>query len=129
MSTLTIDKYNKTKEAIEKITFYGYRVNKISNNELHFSFKGKNIIYYPKKEWATGATIEDCRGLGNLLKQIKPYSILNELGVSDIKNKLIESIKDAKERLSKCKDNEYSIRFEASIDSFQFILDFIEGKQ
>ena len=37
---------------------------------LEFIYKGCIIRFYPYTGWATGRTIQDCRGLGNLLKQI-----------------------------------------------------------
>lgn len=129
MNTVDTNKFfSKTNEAINKISSFGYKVEQVSPFELHFYFKGKRIIYYPKKEWATGATICDCRGLGNLLTQIKT-SRIETLSVSKIKEKLIESIADAKERQEKAKTNIAEIQFEASANAFQFILDFINEKQ
>lgn len=120
--------YSKTKEAKDKISAFGYKVEVVKDNELHFYFKGKRIIYYPKKEWATGATITDCRGLGKLLEQIKTAT-LDTISIGKIKDKLIESIADAKERQEKAKTNIAEIQFEASANAFQFILDFINEKQ
>lgn len=129
METLTRDKWNKTKEAIDKISALGYKVEKKNDSELNFIFKNKKIIYYPKKEWATGASIKDCRGLGKLLQQIKPEGYLVEVvTVNEIKEKLIEAISEAKEK-SENLDRELLLNpFDVSIDAFQFILDFINGE-
>lgn len=130
METLTRDKWNKTNEAIDKISALGYKVDKVKDNELHFTFKNKTIIYYPKKEWATGASIKDCRGLGKLLQQIKPEGYLVEVvTVAEIKEKLIELISDAREKAENTTVEEMYMRFDASADAFQHILDFINGEQ
>lgn len=57
--------------AIKMIQDAGYKVKKISKKELRFNaVDGSLITYYPKKQWATGSSITDCRGLHNLLMQI-----------------------------------------------------------
>lgn len=43
-------------------------VDKIS---VKFWFKGRIITYFIKKQWATGKTIDDCRGWDNLYRQLK----------------------------------------------------------
>lgn len=40
-------------------------------SRIEFEFLGETIQYYPFKSWATGKSIEDGRGLNNLLKQLK----------------------------------------------------------
>lgn len=40
-------------------------------SRIEFYYDGELIQYYPFKQWATGKSIEDGRGLNNLLKQIK----------------------------------------------------------
>ena len=37
---------------------------------LEFAYKGCVIRFFPYTGWASGRTIQDCRGIGNLLKQI-----------------------------------------------------------
>lgn len=129
MNTITTDKYNKLNEAIDKISSLGFKVEKVNNNtELHFNFKNKRIIYYPKKEWATGSSIIDCRGLGNLLKQIRPINESSFVSVEEIKNTLIQQISDAKQKIQTSTDL-MLIRYSASIDAFKFILDFINNEQ
>lgn len=125
--SLTRDRYSKVNEAIDNITKLGYKVNKINDSEIQFIFNNKKVIYYPVKEWATGASIKDCRGLGKLLGQIKQnvYTVT----VEDIRDRVELEIKSIQDKLDKCEDAEYCIRFESCIDSFNFILEFIEGKQ
>lgn len=123
-----MDKFNKINEAINKISSLGYKIERINNSELHFLFQNKRVIYYPIKEWASGASITDCRGLGKLLKQIKPIDCPN-VSVQEIKEKLEESIKDAKQKSETASTAELYSRFDASADAFQFILDFINENQ
>lgn len=52
---------------IEKL---GYKVNRVSDNQLRFEFKDSTINFFPYSGWASGATIKDGRGIKNLLKQI-----------------------------------------------------------
>lgn len=58
-------KYDKSE--IEK---KGYLVEQINSNELQFEFKGSIIKVFPYSGWCTGKTIQDCRGIRKLLKQI-----------------------------------------------------------
>lgn len=55
------------KNKIEKL---GYTVIQLTNNELAFEFKKKIVRFFPYSGWASGATIQDGRGLDKLLKQI-----------------------------------------------------------
>lgn len=41
------------------------------NNIIKFWYNSNIIIYYVKKQWATGKGITDGRGFNNLLKQLK----------------------------------------------------------
>ncbi len=59
---------DKAKEAIEAL---GYDVQIVGYTKLIFMFDGKQIQYFPYSGWATGASIQDGRGLNNLLKQIR----------------------------------------------------------
>jgi hypothetical protein len=56
------------KEALEKL---GYTVEQHGATKLQFTYKGARITLYPYSGWATGTTIQDGRGLQNLLKQLK----------------------------------------------------------
>lgn len=58
--------------AIDTLTELGYEVTKYGSDGLAFEYKGSRILYFPYSGWASGATIEDGRGLQNLLKQLKP---------------------------------------------------------
>ena len=44
---------------------------RIDETKIVFLYKNKTVLYYPKKEWATGKSIEDGRGLKNLINQLK----------------------------------------------------------
>ena len=37
---------------------------------IEFAYKGCVIRFFPYTGWASGRTIQDCRGIDNLLKQI-----------------------------------------------------------
>ncbi|MEK0337827.1 MAG: hypothetical protein QQN41_10380 [Nitrosopumilus sp.] len=75
MSRLNIERQKKfepirmayAKNEIEKL---GYTVIKINDNELTFEFKGKTVKFFSYSGWASGAAIQDGRGLDKLLKQI-----------------------------------------------------------
>lgn len=41
-------------------------------NCIVFSFKGKQVKFFPYSGWHSGKSIKDGRGLDKLLKQIKP---------------------------------------------------------
>lgn len=58
--------YAKTK--LEEL---GFEVTKVSTNQLQFMHKGKLIKFFPYSGWASGSSIEDGRGIDNLLKQLK----------------------------------------------------------
>ena len=42
-----------------------------SDSEIHIEFKGETVKYFPLKEWFTGKTVKDGRGIQNLIKQLK----------------------------------------------------------
>lgn len=75
MSRLNIDRQQqlepaRMKHAIEEITKLGYEITFQSSTELQFTFKDKVVRYFPYSGWHAGASINDGRGLKNLLKQI-----------------------------------------------------------
>lgn len=43
----------------------------IDKSCIKFWYNFNPVTFYFKKQWATGKSIEDCRGLENLIKQIK----------------------------------------------------------
>jgi hypothetical protein len=49
----------------------GFTVEQHGATKLQFTYKGAHVMYYPYSGWATGTTIQDGRGLQNLLKQLK----------------------------------------------------------
>ena len=56
--------------AIQEIEKLGYNVTKYSDSRLEFIFKNHIVIFYPYSGWHTGKSIQDGRGLNNLLKQL-----------------------------------------------------------
>lgn len=59
------------KESKQKIESLGFTTEENTQQKcLEFIFKGSRIKYYPKKQWFTGKTVEDGRGLENLLSQL-----------------------------------------------------------
>ena len=76
MPRLNIERQNKLEPqrmdyAQSQIEKAGYEVDRVSDNQLRFEFKGGTINFYPYSGWASGATIQDGRGIQKLLKQIK----------------------------------------------------------
>ena len=59
------------KQEIEKL---GLTIVAIEETRIDFIFKNHKIQYYPYSGWATGKSIKDCRGLKNLLPQLKANS-------------------------------------------------------
>lgn len=57
--------------AIDKITALGFEIIIETNKMICFEYLGHIISFYPYSGWATGKTINDGRGLENLLKQLK----------------------------------------------------------
>lgn len=58
----------KAKQEIEKL---GLQITAMEETRIDFMFKGHKVQYYPYSGWATGKSITDCRGLKNLLPQLK----------------------------------------------------------
>lgn len=48
----------------------GFEVLPVDGNRLDFVFRGRRVWFYPFKQWATGPSIEDCRGWSNLRRQL-----------------------------------------------------------
>ena len=57
--------------AIEAFTQLGFDVMPDGEKALMITFKGSIVRFFPYTGWHTGKTIEDGRGLDNLLKQLK----------------------------------------------------------
>lgn len=65
----------KTPNEVENaILDMGYDVLTVEKGSVSFLYKGNTIIYYLKKQWASGKGINDGRGWDNLVKQIKPLT-------------------------------------------------------
>ena len=57
--------------AIRSVEELGLQIKYKDSTKIMFDFKGSNVTYFPYSGWATGKTIQDGRGLTNLLKQLK----------------------------------------------------------
>ena len=57
-----------------QINALGYSTVIIKDGCIQFSFKGETVKFFAYSGWATGKTIKDCRGLKNLLNQLKQSS-------------------------------------------------------
>ena len=57
--------------AQESLRSHGYAVTKVSKTELQITYNGEIIRLFPYSGWFTGKTVEDGRGIENLLKQLK----------------------------------------------------------
>ena len=71
---------NKHKDFLQKdrlefaemmILELGFDITSINKTELRFEFNGSIIFFFPFTGWHSGKTIQDGRGLNNLLKQLK----------------------------------------------------------
>lgn len=58
--------------AKQRIEDIGYTITDETSNSITFVFKGSPVILFPYSGWHSGKTIEDGRGINNLLKQITP---------------------------------------------------------
>ena len=56
--------------AVKQIAALGYEVIARDNTLIKFIHKGKTVTFYPYSGWATGASINDGRGLKHLLSQL-----------------------------------------------------------
>ena len=57
--------------ARNQITALGYEITEGNATTLKFTFKGSTVTLFPYSGWHTGKTIQDGRGIGKLLKQIR----------------------------------------------------------
>lgn len=57
--------------AIEKITDLGYDVIIEDETKISFVYRGQTVHFFPYTGWHTGKSINDGRGIKNLLNQIK----------------------------------------------------------
>jgi len=57
--------------ATESLRSRGYEVTKVSKTEINIVYRGSLIRIFPYAGWFTGKTVEDGRGIHNLLKQLK----------------------------------------------------------
>ena len=61
----------RMRTAINEIQKLGLTILNCTDKMIEFEYKGSNIKYYPYSGWATGKSIQDGRGLKNLIKQLK----------------------------------------------------------
>lgn len=57
--------------ARDKIINLGFDISYEDKTRLEFIYMDAVIIFFPYSGWATGRTINDGRGLNNLLKQLR----------------------------------------------------------
>lgn len=57
--------------AKENLRAHGFDVTSVSKIEINIEYKGSIIRVFPYSGWFTGKTVEDGRGIHNLLKQLK----------------------------------------------------------
>lgn len=62
---------NRMQYAIAEISALGYDVHHEDERKIKFMFKGSEITFYPYSGWASGKTINDGRGIKELLNQLK----------------------------------------------------------
>ncbi len=75
MARLDIERQNKLEPkrvsfAKEQIENMGFDV-EVLKTEIRFLYNGNTIKFFPYSGWASGKGIKPCRGLKNLLNQIK----------------------------------------------------------
>ncbi len=68
-ATLSPERMKYAKEQIEAL---GYSVTERDDNAICFDFKGCPVVIFVYSGWFTGRSVKDGRGIGNLLKQLKP---------------------------------------------------------
>lgn len=61
----------RIEHAVKRIEQLGYEIIYRDNNTIKFIHKGQPVSFFPYSGWASGKTIQDGRGLYNLLKQIE----------------------------------------------------------
>lgn len=57
--------------AIQEIEKLGHQIEYRDDVKIKFTFKGFTVTFYPYSGWAAGKSINDGRGIENLLKQIR----------------------------------------------------------
>lgn len=58
-------------KAFDAITLgCGYESTFEDDTCMHFTFKGRNVIYFYRTQWFTGKSVKDGHGLKNLVKQL-----------------------------------------------------------
>lgn len=60
----------KIQSRIEILKIAGFEAKKISKSVVSIEFKGSTVLYYPRKEWFSGAKVKDGRGFENLMNQL-----------------------------------------------------------
>ena len=61
---------NRMEYAISNISRLGFSIYGKTERSFQFNYKGATITFFPYTGWATGKTIQDGRGIHNLIKQI-----------------------------------------------------------
>ena len=61
----------RMKIAKTALTSLGYEITQETKTWLTFTYKNCLVKFFPYSGWHTGKTIQDGRGLQNLLKQLK----------------------------------------------------------
>ena len=56
--------------AINEIQRLGLTILNCTDKMIEFEYKGQPVKYFPYSGWATGKSIQDGRGLKNLIKQL-----------------------------------------------------------
>lgn len=56
--------------AIHKLSELGILLDEVDDTKIVFHFNCEKITFYPYSGWHTGKSIQDGRGLDNLLKQL-----------------------------------------------------------
>lgn len=67
-NTLQPERMQYAKQQIEK---FGYNILVETETELIFEFNKSKVHFFPYSGWASGASIQDGRGLKKLLSQIR----------------------------------------------------------
>ena len=62
----------------EKIAMYhkalnkvGFKVKRVSGRVISVWYKNERVLIYPIKDWFSGKSVTDGRGLDNLIRQLK----------------------------------------------------------
>ena len=76
MSRLDLERQNKLEPirmeyCKQKLEELGFSVEVFGKTRLEFLYKGHRISMYPYSGWHTGKTIQEGRGINNLIKQLR----------------------------------------------------------